>query len=78
MAMALAASVLCGAQERLIAKAHNTVCRRRPAAPFRGCLGKEEFETLRFTLAECIMELYRGSGRTVAFGLCHARFWRPN
>ena len=54
--MALAASVLCGAQKRIIAKAHNTVCRRNPAAPFRGCLDKEEFKALRFTLVECIME----------------------
>jgi hypothetical protein len=56
MAMALAAFVCCGAQESTIAKAHKTVCRRNPAAPFRGCLFGNDFETLRFTKGECIME----------------------
>jgi hypothetical protein len=56
MAMALAASVLCGAQKKAIAKAHNTLCRRSPAARFRGCLSEEQFETLRFTGGKCIME----------------------
>ena len=56
MAMALAASATFGgAQARAIVSAHNTVCRRSPATPFRGCLGEKEFETIRFTEGECIM-----------------------
>jgi hypothetical protein len=54
--MALAAFVCCGAQKTTIAKAHETVCRRNPAAPFRQCPFVNDFETLRFTKGECIME----------------------
>jgi hypothetical protein len=56
MAMAPAAFVLCGAQQRTIANAHSTARRRSPAVPFREYLGERKFETLRFTEGECIME----------------------
>jgi hypothetical protein len=56
MAIALAALVFCGVQEKMIAKTHNIARRRKPAAPLRGCFGGKKFATLRFTEGECIME----------------------
>jgi hypothetical protein len=56
MAMAPAAFVFCGAQQRTTANAHSTARRRSLAAPLRECLGEREFETFRFTEGECITE----------------------